>query len=744
MSSLLQAEACEVLAPDWLSRLREEDNPFDDFVQSRQPQRSFRRRHVEAVNRGVLDKLLATLERYRLDSRRADQQSLTHDDVPRSGVLLVLGPRGAGKTHLVHALRSGTRETPACPTRSGIRENSAVSDRPSVAPGGILTNSATALVIAPPHYEPHRPFAEYLLQLLVAALQDESPASGPATLGRLADWFARQAAVQALYGMTDTQWLARQAGRGGFWRGLLGLNSRAVADRRELLINSLLNPELRTVHEVCRYREYEPLDLRTIALVQVATTQQGRTIGGQIRRGLYLALARLAFDGNVDEVLDFLCDGFTRVEAQTAPSRETLVEELLAALTELFLLFGEPVAFAFDALETLLGDPPDERRSHAFFRGLAEVLDSHRGIPCFLFAEAGHWEQAQRYLSSYAQQRLQQGVPTRGHGSLRQLNLPPVTADDLAQLVEARLSALLEHHGQSPPDELRLGPFRREDLAAIARSGTEIPPLRQMLQALRDLYQQRVFHEGPATDAGGGATGPTAFDRKTVLLLPADTVAIPDLMDVWQRQYKAVLRRIEAEGFSAQGGPLLLGLQKWLEYLAREGTQTGGWHLSQAEIVAFGNNPTYGQLTRCRWQNGDRERHVGIAFLLGQKSAMPRDLKEKLKMMVSHRPVVESLVVLWPHELELPGAAEKQLPTATRKVWEETVTGPLSSRLTLRAIEPRSLAAWLTIDPWEASLREEGPLPQEAVQHFLAEETAELFDLVAPQEEPQDECLAAR
>ena len=704
MSNSLETDARGSLPAEFLSRLRDHDNPFDDFVQARRPGGAFSRRHVPAVNRTVFEKLLAAIDRYRLDATRADQPSLSLDDVPRSGVLLLLGPRGAGKTHLVHALR--------------LRETG-------------------ALVIAPTYFEPHRPFAEYLLQLLVRGLQEESRGSGATTLQCLADWFARQTAAQALFGMTDTQWLARSTRRSGsFWRGLLGWSSRGMAHLKELLTSSLLDRDLRTIHDVCRFREHEPDELRQIALHQVTACETSRTIGGQIRLGLYTRLVQLAFDAQTEPVFEFLFDGFTRVEAQTFPSRETLVEELLAALVELFLLFGQPVVFAFDALESLLSDPPDEKRCHDFFRGLANVLDSHRGLPMFVFAEAGHWQQAQRYISNYAQQRLQQGVPTRGHGSLRQLDLPCITADDLEQLVAARLSSLLEsHNGHLPPDQLRLGPFHRDDLAKIARSGADTPPLRQMLQALRDVYQQRVFG-----DASSGELGGDGFPHDGNGPALGATV---DLQEVWQREFKLALRRIESEGLGAQAGPVQMGLQKWLEHLAQEATSASGWTPVGAEIVTFGNHPTHGQLTRCRWRAGSGERESGIAFLLGQKAAMPADLKAKLQMMASQKPVVESLVILWPHDMECAGPAEKHLPTATRKVWDDLAADALGSRVTLRAIEPRSLAAWLAIEPWQVALREEGPLPLAAMRHFLAEVTGDLLPLLVPNKESRDERVAA-
>ena len=98
------------------------------------------------------------------------------------------------------------------------------------------------------------------------------------------------------------------------------------------------------------------------------------TIGDQIRRRLYLDLVELAFDPRREEISEFMLDGFTEVKSRVPPSRDTLVGELLHAVLDLQLLCGRPVVFVFDALETLLHDPPELERSSAFTRGLADVI----------------------------------------------------------------------------------------------------------------------------------------------------------------------------------------------------------------------------------------------------------------------------------------------------------------------------------------------------------------------------------
>ena len=201
---------------------------------ARKPDATFPRYHVGTIYREVFKPLNAVLERYR--AARIDRES----DLPRSGVVVVLGARGTGKTHMVHALQR-------MPLEASLR-----------------------LVVAPSIYEPHRPFIEYLLHQLVRHFQNEADLTGPSTLDVLADAFTRQVLVQAFYGMSDVEWLARNVdGRRSFWQFLFGWGARPLSDRKRLLIADLQQPESRTVLEVCQRHEQDPEALRTIALQHV-------------------------------------------------------------------------------------------------------------------------------------------------------------------------------------------------------------------------------------------------------------------------------------------------------------------------------------------------------------------------------------------------------------------------------------------------------------------------------------------
>src|SRR5947208_2307296 len=126
-AALAPAPPPAVLAPaELLAFLRGKENPFDIFVAARKPDADFARLHVPSLYPDVCGALRAVVERYRPETLDVDS------DVPRSGVVVILGRRGTGKTHLLHVLRHGLDEGPA------------------------------RVLVAPAIFEPHRPFLEYL------------------------------------------------------------------------------------------------------------------------------------------------------------------------------------------------------------------------------------------------------------------------------------------------------------------------------------------------------------------------------------------------------------------------------------------------------------------------------------------------------------------------------------------------------------------------------------------------------
>jgi hypothetical protein len=687
-SALLPAEADGPRHPELLSFLKGKDNPFDLFVAGRKPDGNFARYHVPSIHGEVLHPLNAALDRYRLT--RADWEN----DLPRSGVLVILGARGMGKTHLVHVLQ--------------------------------YADDSPRIVVAPAIYEPQRPFIEYLLHQLVRHFQCESDGQAAGTLELLADALARQVLVQAFHGMTEIDWIGLHVtGRWTFWPYLWGVGTKRLADQKRLMIADLEQREQRTILEVCARHEQPPGVLQAMALQHIEKTEAGHTLAGQIRRGLYTRLIALAFGGPRDSIYEFLLDGYTEVEAKSQPARATLVDELFQALQELCLLAGMPVVFAFDAMETLLGDPPDEKLCHAFFRGLADVLDSHRGIPFLLLAESGHWQKAQQSMSSYAAQRFQQGmVRAAGYGPLSVLPFPPITAAQLGDIVAARMKSLhAEFYEADASDAPAIFPFSADDLMRIARSEGNEPPLRQALQALRDRYDELVN----GLSAAGNSIGP----RGTVP--PPERDGIELLDRCWQREQRVAEKRLAAGNLGALADELHAGIVKWLECLAAEGVGTECGRPASASNKVLGAHPTFGQAIVLEWLNGEERCEVGIGLLLGERRGMPRDLETKLKMVASASRPFSPLILLWPRGDDLTPPIQEHLPVATRTLWDQYEQTGVTKHIRLRAIAPEQLAPWLALPRWLHALATEASgAPADVIQHFVADRTAGLLPLVAP------------
>jgi hypothetical protein len=674
--------------PELLNYLKGKDNPFDVFVAARAPDAVFPSYHVATVHKDAFLRLNAILDRFRLERLE------TEADLPRSGVVLILGDRGMGKTHMLHALQTGA-----------------------------AGDDKQCVVVTPVIFEPHRSFIEYLLHQLVRHFQNETDGQSLGTLDLLADALARQVLVQAFHGMTETQWLARNVeGRLSFWQLFFGYGARQLADRKRLLIEDLKRRETRTIAEVCQQNEQEAGKLMAVALDHIKEAEVAHNTAGQIRRGLYTRLVRLAFGEPRERLYDFLLDGFTQIDATTQPSRETLVDELFQALLELCLLARLPVVFAFDALESLLGDPPEERVCHPFFKGLGDVLDSHKGIPFLLFAEQGHWQAAQRFMSEYVKQRFAQGViRVPRYGSVSSIILPRLSKEQLGDVVAARVKPLLvDFGGEHGPGVLPTSPFQDDDLVKIARVGLDAPPLRQILQALRDRYDEIV----------NGQQAPIIEPPRPP---PPPDVFVERLDACWQRELRAAKRKLEQSNLAGLADDLHAGVVKWLECLVAEGTATASGRPSKAANALLGSHPTYGQITTYQWSDGDRHRILSLGLLLGVGAGMPRDLETKLKIMSAPSCPMESLVILWPRGEQLQPPVHEHLPDSTRAVWDQFAKKGATQRVHLRSVCREDIAPWLALPEWLNAIRTEVEgAPPDVVHHFLAEATTSLLQIIAP------------
>src|SRR4051794_25208595 len=121
-----------------LAWLRDRPDPFDSLVRPQRPDEHFLDHHEPTVHQAEYQKLAAAVAAYRPGAFRLKPYR-PGSGLPDSRAVTVVGPRGAGKTHLLEALAHRT-EPPQ-------------------------------LLIRPDAFEPHVPFEEALVGHLTDALR---------------------------------------------------------------------------------------------------------------------------------------------------------------------------------------------------------------------------------------------------------------------------------------------------------------------------------------------------------------------------------------------------------------------------------------------------------------------------------------------------------------------------------------------------------------------------------------------
>jgi hypothetical protein len=704
---------------EFIDRLREQENPFNDFVHAPANGRGRGPVHVPEINQQIQKTLHSAVRWYlsaKLDDLPADGEVPV--DPPYSGMILILGKRGAGKTHLLEH--------------------------------GLIDTQTGGLLVAPRSFDPQRPFPEYVLHQLVQRLQGEQESRS--TLIATADWLTRRILADGVAAMPETDWATfltiAQPGWNGWKRRLFpALSSWAEpmqSQRRDLIARLTGDSAANSLLDICDVARLSVERVQQLARLHVKSSCSTEAIGEEIRRQLYGQLIDLAFSRDRDRtaIVDFLLTGFAEIRTgELAPSRGTLVEELLRALVDVQLLAGRPVILAFDALESLLGQPPEPVRCEAFHTGLAELVECVSGLPVFVFAERGHWERLQpTFRSEYAMQRWQRGIPVYRQGTVNRLDMPEIDVAQLSDLVSARMRPLqTAAMNRDPVDEESLWPFSRTDLEAISRNGqAEAPPLRQAIQQLRDCYEQLVFRNGEAAPAQALASAVEAGDSAAKSEPPKRELLTEELQRMWKSEFRVSERKLENNRLAALSDELHAGLGEWLACLKDDGVDCDGWRLNRIQNTLTGRHATYGQAFALRWSNADSEEECGIALLLGMGGGMPRDLESKLEMTAGSSRLVSSMRILWPRETDSDESACEQLPPASRAVWDEhAAKAHFSSRLDVLSTE--ALASWLTILSLRRTLAEREDVSGEVFRHFLIEQTQSLLRVVVP--DPQESPL---
>lgn len=684
--------------------LRGEENPFDAFVVPDKPAHAFAACHVEAVHQTQFEQICRVIDKYRTPDYRGQQQ--LHD----SRVLVVRGVRGSGKTHLLHILRG----------------------RDTVAP---------EVWVCPRHYDPGFPFAEYLLSELVRALLTSEDADAPARLRWIARELTRRLCCEAVCALNCPEWLVWA--RPSRSRAMMPRRAARRWADREALLEALARERTVRLPELCDRYGLPPDAAWALILRHVERTELGTGIAVRMRREVILAFAELTMRDNPTRLAALLEQDFAQPDAAFPPVRADWVTQMLQTLVETLAAVGVPVIIALDNMERLLAPrgPVDNAAAQAFFHGLAHTVDQTRGVLLMLFVERGLWNEFSGSISSFAEQRLRQGVRIRDYGCVWDLELPPPTPEQVEQVVRRRMTPLLARapHG----DQLAACfPFTVQEVRQIATEGVDV--LRTALLRLRDRYDERVLPNGQLDQRALATTASPA---------PAtDDSPLPPTADAWERSWdEAVANGRRRFGMSRRvsfNQELHAGLGRWLR--AMIGHEVRGWRLSDVRsAVTFGDHPIFGSVTLTVWHSGQHGTvRVALGPVLGEGRSMPKDLEVKLSVLDQRPQLAEQLVVLWPVAQSRIGV--EQLPPATREIWNVAAT---SRPVSLCCLTVTDLAWLLEFPAWfgervavrlsrPSEAAEAAETPDDALTSFLLERTGYLLADVAPVDVPRHDALS--
>jgi hypothetical protein len=189
-----------------LDSLRGWPNPFDALVRPQRPDDRFTDLHVAALLQAPRELLFRIIDSYRLDEYGAAR------DLRETRVVTVLGPRGAGKTHMLEALLH--------------RDDAPVQ-----------------LIVRPSYFAPGVPFEEYVLNQLLNALLEEDPLRAGRPFDAVAGQLTRRLLRQALRGLGPTERLFAAAPSAWQRVRLLWRGGERWAARFEQLADDLDDPK---------------------------------------------------------------------------------------------------------------------------------------------------------------------------------------------------------------------------------------------------------------------------------------------------------------------------------------------------------------------------------------------------------------------------------------------------------------------------------------------------------------------
>jgi hypothetical protein len=630
--------------------------------------------HVEGVFESERSILQEFVESYRAEPMKA------------TSVLPLLGPRGAGKTHLLH----------------NIKHRPGVPPQLFITPGTFRTDAGA-----------ESSFLEYVLYQFINVLLAGAEQRGVRPLVYVGEHLTRHALVEALSNATEELAPRRRWPLGG----------GAARPSSDLLERLRIEPRPCRLLVKESGADVEQLLKQTSEALE---KREPRDLKGAFRRRVTEGFVRATLLGDESDLSDFLTDGFADVRFVVKPTRTQLTLSMLQALVELIVGSGIPVAAGFDQLEELLYGQTDaevRRASDAFFGGLVQLMSQCPGLGVLLFVEEGLWNRIVPPLPSHILDRIHEPVHLPSHGTVRTVRLKTPTIEQLTAVVACRVRKTLHDLPgvEALPAEF---PFDRSYLQELVRKETV---LRLMLQGccnrLDDLLTSQPAQAPTPTKIGNTPAEPAPPPTVKIATPDEEERLWDELRDRWSQDVRAAERKLKPVGsLSAATAEIHGGLGRWLQVCRMLGVEQDDWKLvAVRDHVQVGDHPVYGALTVLEWRNeaGDI-RNLGVGLWLGRGVGKPRDLEAKLAVFKKSPAVVDHLILFRPND-------DLRLSGRSQSLWDESLAQGFSLRL--EGVEIEGLAKLHAFPAWMQQLQESfpnGSVPEHAYV-FLAEQTEDVM-----------------
>jgi hypothetical protein len=628
--------------------------------------------HVEGVfdaERSILSELV---ESYRGDATKP------------TAVLPLLGPRGAGKTHLLH----------------NIKHRPGVPPQLFITPGTFRTDASA-----------ESSFLEYVLYQFISVILAGAEQRGIRPLVYVGEHLTRRALIDALSQNVDENASKRR------WP----LTGKATDDFSDLLNRLRLEP--RPCRALVKETGADAERLMQLTC-EFLDRKEPRDLKGAFRKRVAEGFVRATLLGDESDLSDFLTDGFADVKFVVKPTRTQLTLSMLQALVELIVGSGIPVAAAFDQLEELLYGQTDaevRRASDAFFGGVVQLMSQCPGLCVLLFVEEGLWNRIVPPLPSHILDRIHEPVHLPSHGTVRTVRLRTPTLEQLTAVVACRVRKTLH----DLPDFERLPPtfpFDRSYLEELVRKETV---LRLMLQGCCNKLDEMFDDPAMTATSASAESSPTPVPPLQATPRTADDEERiwDELRDRWSQDVRAAERKLKPVGsLSAATAEIHGGLGRWLQVCRMLGVEQDEWRLvGVRDHVQVGDHPVYGGLTLLEWRNPANEvRTLGVGLWLGRGVGKPRDLEAKLAAFQKSPPIVDHLILFRPTD-------DVRLSGRSQTLWDEALAKGRSLRL--EAVELEALAKLYAFPAWMQQLQDSfpnGAAPEHAYV-FLAEQTEDVM-----------------